>query len=282
VEQKEMERKICSTKDYLVTGEEFDIIWNSENQIGRTVPFPEKSTASKYYKSSEYLSHKDSSVKAINRLYFFSRFIMFGYKMNILQKYIKKEENILDFGCGSGEFLKRMSVRYKAYGVEPFFKPKTDLLGAQNRIKRSWSSTFPKKFKVICLWHVLEHLYEVDKQLLKFYSHLEDDGALVFALPNMKSFDAVKYSSFWAGYDAPRHLWHFTELGIVKKLKKFNFKLVEVKPLFLDSLYVSYLSEKHKKNLFPLIKGVFWGIISNIIALRTGEYSSKIYIFKKT
>ena len=135
---------------------------------------------------------------------------------------------------------------------------------------------------MIFLWHSLEHVYDINKTIDGLRKKIKSNGFMVIALPNLRSYDAKKYNSFWAGYDVPRHVWHFTEEGLIDFLKVKNFEFIKKRPLFWDAIYVSYLSEKYKKNKFPLIKGVFWGIISNIFALKTGEYSSKVYFFKKT
>ena len=60
-----------------------------------------------------------------------------------------------------------------------------------------------------------------------------------------------------------------------------NYTLIKKRGLFFDALYVSYLSEKQKKRRFPLIRGVFWGLISNLSALFTEEYSSMVYTFQR-
>ena len=47
-----------------------------------------------------------------------------------------------------------------------------------------------------------------------------------------------------------------------------------------DAFYVSLLSEKYKSGKMNFLKGFYQGLRSNLSALRTGEYSSLIYILK--
>jgi len=110
---------------------------------------------------------------------------------------------------------------------------------------------------------------------------LKPSGKLIIAVPNHKSYDAEYYKAFWAAYDVPRHLWHFSQNGIKRLFKNHDLDLVNTKPMLFDAFYVSLLSEKYKKGFMnPFI--AFWiGLRSNLKAKRSGEYSSMIYVFKK-
>ena len=110
---------------------------------------------------------------------------------------------------------------------------------------------------------------------------LEDDGVLVIAVPNFKSWDAQHYKSFWAAYDVPRHLWHFSKTAISKLFAPHGLQVVKTKPMWFDAFYVSLLSEKYKGNRFYLITAFFIGLWSNLKAVFTKEPSSLIYILKK-
>ena len=108
----------------------------------------------------------------------------------------------------------------------------------------------------------------------------------MIAIPNFKSFDSKYYGKYWAGYDTPRHLWHFSRKGIGLMAKKNNLKILKVKSLHLDSIYVSYLSEKYKRSPFPLLIGIVIGCISilkskpkikrSMWSRRAQEYEAKI------
>ncbi len=276
-----MKYKICSTKDFLISGEPFEIIWDKETQIAKTHPIPEKKKLQGYYNSREYYSHSGTKTTPLDILYRISQKITFRYKVNIILKYARKKIKLLDYGCGVGAFLNYSSKNFDVFGLEPIKIARVSALQKGLRVEENIKEILNKRFDVITFWHVFEHLYSPDNQMVNIKKVLNKKGILIIAAPNLKSYDAKKYRSFWAAYDAPRHLWHFSEKGIIKMLKRHNFKFLESKPLFLDALYVSYLSEKYRKSKIPFIKGVFWGLISNLMALKSGEYSSKIYIFKK-
>ena len=66
-----------------------------------------------------------------------------------------------------------------------------------------------------------------------------------------------------------------------KLMNTENWKLRKVKPLLLDSFYISMLSEKYKKSPLFWIKGFIFGGISNFKGLKSGEFSSMVYIIDK-
>ncbi|HSP12780.1 MAG TPA: class I SAM-dependent methyltransferase, partial [Salegentibacter sp.] len=131
-----------------------------------------------------------------------------------------------------------------------------------------------------CLWHVLEHLTNPKEEILKLKALLKNDGILVIAVPNFKSHDAKYYQEFWAAYDVPRHLWHFSRNGIKKLFLQFGLNLVSTKPLIFDAYYVSLLSEKNKTGSSNFLKALYRGWISNWKAKESSEYSSLVYFFK--
>ena len=128
---------------------------------------------------------------------------------------------------------------------------------------------------------MLEHIPDLDLQIEKFHSLLNRNGYLIIAVPNFKSYDASYYQEFWAAYDVPRHLWHFSKEGMIRLLESHQFQFQKTLPLVFDSFYVSLLSEKYKTGKSNFLKAFRLGMKSNLKAKRTNEYSSLIYVFKK-
>ena len=108
---------------------------------------------------------------------------------------------------------------------------------------------------------------------------------MVIAVPNPESADAKHYGSDWAGYDVPRHLYHFSQKSMTTFQAQFGLELVRVEPLAYDSYYVSLLSEGYKNPKASLltryVKAFMQGYRSNQRAGKPGNYSSNIFIFKK-
>jgi SAM-dependent methyltransferase len=138
-----------------------------------------------------------------------------------------------------------------------------------------------QKYDVITLWHSLEHLHEIEKYLNKISISLNTKGVLIIAVPNYKSFDAEYYKEYWAAYDVPRHLYHFSFEAIMKLMEKFNFSLIDQQQLPLDPFYISLLSEisvRHRKNVIRAISVGWKSYWRGRRDFKKG--SSILYIFK--
>ena len=97
------------------------------------------------------------------------------------------------------------------------------------------------------MWHVLEHVHDLNGYLEKYYSILKQEGRLIIAVPNYTSYDAFKYQQYWAAYDVPIHLWHFSKTAIKSLFQKQDLELIKVLPMKFDAFYVSLLSEEKSK-----------------------------------
>ena len=272
---------LAVAKDHLVSGEVFEVLLDEERQIAFTQPSPAEDALPAYYQSEEYISHGNKRVTFLDRVYRKVQRWMFAKKERWIYRYSSQEKTYLDFGCGTGDFVDFLNQKgWRSYGVEPSEKAR-NFIPTRKQLYASEKELPQKLFDVIGLWHVLEHIPDPTQRLKELELYLKEEGVFVFALPNFKSFDAKLYHNHWAAFDVPRHLWHFSATGINTLMQEMNYTLIEKRGLFFDALYVSYLSEKQQKHFFPLIRGVFWGFISNLSGLYTGEYSSMVYIFKR-
>ncbi len=268
------------TKDYSISQEEFELHYDEGLDMLVTRPQPER--LEEYYKSTTYISHSDANTTIVDKLYQAIKKINLLAKAMLVNRYAKEKRTLLDVGAGTGDFLLVAENKgWNIEGVEPNHDARMRSREKKIELLPSTETLPGKKFEVITLWHVLEHLPDLDNQILKLVWHLEEEGALVIAVPNFRSYDAAYYKEHWAAYDVPRHLWHFSRESIDKLFSKHNMKVVKTKPLFFDSFYVALLSEKYKASRFQFIRAFTVGLWSNIKALQTKEYSSLIYILKK-
>ncbi len=272
-------------KDHSVSGEEFELIVNSEYGFLETTPQPSLEKLPSYYESEDYISHTDSKRNLFEKIYHLVRVISLKKKLKLINSFNTKNKNLLDVGCGTGDFLQiAKSNNWEVSGIEPneqariIANSKTD----NSVFEIEQLLQFDKaSFDVITLWHVLEHLPNLEDYISVFQKLLKPEGRLIIAVPNYKSYDAQYYKSFWAAYDVPRHLWHFNRKSISNLIEAFNFKVEKIKPMWFDAFYVSMLSEKYKSGKMNPIKGFWIGLLSNMKALSSKEASSLIYIIKK-
>jgi methionine biosynthesis protein metW len=265
--------------DYSVSKEIFYLKYNEKYQLYKTEPIPEKLEI--YYQSEEYISHTDSKKTFIEKIYQYVKKYMLQKKINLIHKYIKNKGKILDIGAGTGDFLKIAQENgWEITGIEPERKAR-NRAGEKGVLLEENQEKIDDKYDVITMWHVLEHIPDLENQIIFLKNHLTDNGILVIAVPNYKSKDAQIYKQFWAAFDVPRHIWHFSKKSIQLIFEEKGFNLIEIKPMPFDAFYVSLLSEKYKTGKISYFKGFFNGLRSNLSAIQTGEYSSLIYILKK-
>jgi len=275
--------RVLKSKDYFLTKEEFNIDHCRTCNIKFTNPKPFEQDIAKYYESIDYVSHGTKKRSLIDRLYTIARRFTINRKIKLIQG-IKSEGTVLDYGCGTGDFLLACSkVGYNITGIEPSEKART--LASKNlkkEVEKASANITNNHFDIITLWHVLEHVYDIKDLIGTLKAKLKKGGTMVIAVPNHRSLDSEIYKEFWAAYDLPRHLWHFEKSTIKKIFEDEGLKIEKILPMKLDAYYVSILSEKykHEQKIRSYVNALSTGYKSNNHAKRTGEYSSHIYLLK--
>jgi 2-polyprenyl-3-methyl-5-hydroxy-6-metoxy-1,4-benzoquinol methylase len=272
-----------TTKDHMLTGEVFDIWKCNDCSFIFTQGIPPSGEIGHYYQGPEYISHSDTRKGLMNKLYHMGRSFMQGEKYRMVSK-VANGKNLLDIGCGTGYFPAYMKRKgYKVAGVEvdpgarEFARKEFGL--AVYTPEEFLNYKIEGKFDVITLWHVLEHLDDFNLYFERMLAQLTPSGSMVIALPNCSAHDARHYKEFWAGYDVPRHLWHFTPSTFSLLADKHGLKVTKMKRLPLDPYYNSMLSEKYKGNKLFMISGTIIGKLALIESLFDLKKSSSIVYF---
>jgi 2-polyprenyl-3-methyl-5-hydroxy-6-metoxy-1,4-benzoquinol methylase len=277
-DKKTVLKNYIEVKDHSNTQEEFTIVSCETTNFLFTNPRPKEKDISKYYDFEDYISHTNKENDFISKLYKKVRGYSIKSKYKLISKLINSKK-ILDVGCGTGEFLNYMKMKgFDTFGVEVAKKAREQSIKNHNLlVKDSLSKLNENNFDLITMWHVLEHVYDLDWYMKQIRYLLNDKGLLIIAVPNHKCFDQKYYGKYWAGWDVPLHLWHFDKESMLKLSKKYGFEISSIHPLYFDSFYVSLLSSKYKYKSSKLAQAFFIGLYSNVIAkLKTGEYSSLI------
>ena len=265
--------------DHFLSKKKFTVQPSSRCGVLETSPKPSSKDLPRYYKSEEYLSHNKND-SFLSKLYFLAKRVNFFLKLNTLRKHSSSLNRLLDFGSGDGFFITELNKnRISAYGYEPFFNSKTPKTYKQKELLLRFDKAY---FDVITMWHSLEHVKSYSETITFLKPLIKSNGLLVIACPNFQSWEAKYYKGFWAGYDVPRHLWHFSANGLVGYLEQNGFVLIKQKPMYMDSFYVCMLSEKYKGSKLWFLKGLFVGLYSNFVSFFTKSFSSTMYIFQKS
>lgn len=274
-------KHFLSVKDYSVSRETFDLYYDQTLDMLVTFPQPSLENLGKYYESADYISHTDSKRSLFEKLYHFIKSIALKNKLNLINNVSISKGKILDIGAGTGDFLLTAKQNgWQTIGVEPSEKAKTIAISKGVAFVEKTSELENQSFDVITMWHVLEHVPNLENQIKELKRLLKPNGTLLVAVPNFKSFDANHYGNYWAAFDVPIHFWHFSKTAIKLLFEKEQMKLEKVIPMKFDAFYVALLSEKYKTGKMNYIKAFFVGLQSNWKAKTTLEHSSHIYVIK--
>ena len=278
---------VLSAKDYTVSQETFEI-WHCDDCSNRfTQGIPDAAGIGPYYQSAAYVSHSDTQKGFINRLYHIVRNHTLSTKRKMVEKVSgKKNARLLEVGAGTGAFAHTMKTAgWEVTGLEPDPTARNNAKNKYDLELLSPELLFQldaARFDVVSLWHVLEHVHELQAYWDQFYRLLKPGGCLIIAVPNYTSYDATHYKEYWAAYDVPRHLYHFSPKGMKILGHSKGFVLESSHPMWFDSFYVSMLSEQYKNGSANLFGAVWTGTFSNLKTLvNRKKGSSLIYIFRK-
>lgn len=277
--------------DYLTDNGTFALCKCRDCSFVFTQDFPAENEIGKYYVSENYTSHHNAK-GLFGFAYNTVRSIMLGKKAALVKKFAKKG-NLLDIGCGQGYFLKKMQTEgFDISGIEKSEEVRASVK-QQFAIEVEAPETLGKhskgSFDVVTMWHSLEHIEHLNETLQEVHRVLKDDGTLIVALPNVISYDQEHYRLYWAAYDVPRHLWHFSPKTFKILAKKQGFEVKKQKPMLFDAFYISVLSERNKKSSernrhlrCPACKGLLFGLWACLKTLaKPDKASSVMYVLKK-
>ncbi len=189
----------------------------------------------KYY-PRENINYKDVLSKVKFKKNFFTKFLNWFQGMNNLgQLYAKKNEHVLDIGCGDCSsliYLKKLGAI--PYGIEADINVKSiaESLDLPVHFGSIDDKPFPKIFfDLIVMNQVLEHMPAPEKTLNLIKKRLKQKGRMIIVIPNKESFWQKVTGYKWINWHIPYHLHHFNRTNIEKMLCKYHFKIIKSKTI---------------------------------------------------
>lgn len=272
-------------KDHSHTGVKFIVSKCLDCGFHFTQDIPDTESIGPYYKSENYVSHSDTQKGAFYSVYHSVRNYMLKKKKKLVQSTTGiNTGKLLDIGTGTGYFPNIMNQSgWETEGIEQD-EATRKYASSKFKFKVHDTNAFYKlkaeSFDAITMWHVLEHVHDLDGYLKNINSILTPNGSFIVAVPNHTSFDQKYYKEYWAAWDIPIHLWHFNPITMRVLMMKYGFKVDHILPMPFDAIYVSMLSEQYKSGskLPGLIKGLMFALKGK---LNPNRCSSIIYVIKK-
>lgn len=182
---------------------------------------------------------------------FVKRFSMF---LNYIAKYVKTGK-FLDIGCGSGNFLNFLNQKssYKLYGLEPNSYLRDFASNSKINIKSGTLSNAPYKddfFDIISCIDVLEHSFDVQKNIQEITRILKSKGFLLIQAPNYNSFMQKMTKDQWDWWSPPDHKLHFSFDWLKEKLVQNNYKIISAGTYDDKYDYFRNIKGVYKRNIY--------------------------------
>jgi len=205
-----------------------------------------------YRKKITYGNYKDEKVTdAVRQGNNWVKIQRHKLRLKFIKKY-KSSGDLFDLGAGWGHFmLAGKEMGYNVSGIEiseqPYLYSKNDLHLPVEHID-FFEMKEEKKFDVVTLWDVLEHIDEADKFVEKIARITKPDGILVLQVPQIDSYFAKKHKDNWKmmGLD---HVNYFGKDTVTLLLEKYGFKVEKIKSSFELKLFIMY-------TVLPLLKRI--------------------------
>jgi 2-polyprenyl-3-methyl-5-hydroxy-6-metoxy-1,4-benzoquinol methylase len=273
-------------KDHTVSGKEFAILQCNDCTLRFTQDVPDAAAISPYYRSDDYISHTNTSKGFVNRIYQMVRKKTLKQKRRMICRMTASNKgSLLDLGSGTGAFAREMTAHgWNVLGLEPDESARKigkEVNGIELKDTGEFYSLKPSQFDAITMWHVLEHVHDLGGYVEQLRKLLKPNGRLFIAVPNYTSKDAAIYGECWAAYDVPRHLYHFSPDSMKRLMEKHGMSIIRYKPMWYDSVYISFLSSRYKNGKTNYLGAFFAGFRSNFSALfNSRKCSSVIYVIK--
>jgi 2-polyprenyl-3-methyl-5-hydroxy-6-metoxy-1,4-benzoquinol methylase len=121
---------------------------------------------------------------------------------------------MLEVGCASGGFLRRMAARgWQVEGIEFSSAAAAAARSFGFRVHAGPLETAPDPqapFDLVVAWMTVEHLYDPVGGLRKLREWTRPDGWLVLSTPNAGALEFRLFRDAWYALHLPNHLFHFT------------------------------------------------------------------------
>lgn len=216
---------------------------------------------SNMYKS-EYQDYQD-----LNRLLIVIRKIIYNFRVRKISRLINKKSQILEIGCGVGDFLLALKSRgfNSLEGIEISRFATTIAVGRGLKVRAGdFLNLFiaRNKYDLVVMQHVIEHFSNPDKVRLKLRRVLKLNGMAVITTPNIDSWQRKIFGKYWYGWQYPYHMVVYSPKHLEDMFERHGFEICgtefsmlpnDIAGSIYNFLFFKYPSVRKFKYLKPLL-----------------------------
>lgn len=161
------------------------------------------------------------------------RELRFGVALSDIKRILTKDSKILDYGCGPeakfSSYLKLKNIKFDEYcGFDPLLAK--DIIKSKLLITSRWKQISKKRFDLITMFAVLEHVPYPDFDFLPIVDSLKVGGHLLLTTPTKLSKPVLEFLSYKLGIVSRREIeehQHYFNLEEIDELfSKHNLKII--------------------------------------------------------
>ncbi len=194
---------------------------------------------------------------------------------------------LLEIGCGHGWLLKLMKEwGWEVLGVE--WNPVSARIGKEKFGVDILDGDLTSQnlhegyYDVIVMRHVLEHVYDPVQLLTDCSRLLKPKGALLIAMPNVKSLGSQWFGRYWRGLTPPWHLHLFTPRALEILLRKLGYVDIKIRTRSFPAHWIYTTSKMVREGNFSLhsnqkVRSCWWfHILEVVLNMIYGDFGEEL------
>jgi len=202
--------------------------------------------------------------------------IALWYYARVVRRLGPRGGRLLDFGCGTGHLLKRVSADFETVGYDssPYARTRARINAREAVILEEWASLAPESFDVIVSLHTLEHLRRPRDVVPRLVGLLRPKGTFLFVVPNTASLGRRLKRDNWFAYRDPTHHSLLSQGEWIGLIRQCGLSTLWVRgDGWWDAPYVSLLPLSLQRALFgaPAALQLMWPTRRPFLPARMGE-----------
>ena len=178
-----------------------------------------------------------------------------------------KDKNILDFGCGTGNYLQKISQNYKCncFGLEPSVGMRQKAIGKNEKlvILEGDHNNIPFEndfFSLIYMTDVIHHVPDINTLFSNFFRKLKQNGFICIVTESWKQIENRWYNRYFPSLIAieKNRYPDIDQIVSISVENGFKLETVDIKKNYEENIIEEYfikMVEEMNYSMFRLLEG---------------------------